>query len=317
MFIDKNISLGEKVILVAQSQNRAVYKMEEPSGEGLMTCYEIFPGVILMYNDFHMERCFSQVKPRTAMLCIDHCREGRLEWEMDSGNCVYQEAGSLQFDTRENHIKKFSCPLRHFHGITVSFFIEEAQSSISAAPGGFTADLYALREKFCPGGTPRTMGAGKTLGPIFEALYEAPEDIRFRLARIKLLELLLYLETIPAESGGEERPFFYKTQVDTIKAIERFMTSHPENRYTQEELAARFKISLTSMKRCFKGVYGSSIYTYMRAWRMNAAAVMLRRTNESVISIASDLGYDNPSKFAGAFREVIGKSPGDFRKLSV
>jgi AraC-like DNA-binding protein len=111
-----------------------------------------------------------------------------------------------------------------------------------------------------------------------------------------------------------EGPCFRKTQVDTIKAIERFMTARPENHYTQEELSARFKISLTSMKRCFKGVYGSSIYTYMRTWRMNAAAVMLRETNESVITIAGELGYDNASKFSSAFQDVMGKTPSEYRK---
>jgi AraC-like DNA-binding protein len=47
---------------------------------------------------------------------------------------------------------------------------------------------------------------------------------------------------------------------------------------------------------------------------MNAAAVMLRQTNESVISIALDLGYDNASKFASAFKDVMGKTPSEYRK---
>jgi AraC-like DNA-binding protein len=50
---------------------------------------------------------------------------------------------------------------------------------------------------------------------------------------------------------------------------------------------------------------------------MNAAAVMLRQKNESVITIAADLGYDNASKFASAFKDVIGRTPSEYRKNMV
>jgi AraC-like DNA-binding protein len=314
----EKISLDSKVKLVVENERCAVYKVEDASGEGLMTCYQVFPGVVLMYNDFHIEGCDSQVTPHTDMFCVDHCREGRIEWEMDNGKCMYQDAGILHFDTREKHKLYFNCPLRHYHGITISFFIDEAQESVSAAlnsfTGGFSVDIRGLREKLCPEGWPRAMAAGSIPGFHFESLYNMGEAIRLNLSRIKILELLLHLDMLPAGDGFMEDTCFRKTQVDTIKKIERFMTACPENRYTLEELSERFKISVSSMKRCFKGVYGSSIYNYMRTWRMNAAAVMLRETAESVITIAGELGYDNASKFSSAFQDVMGKTPSEYRK---
>jgi AraC-like DNA-binding protein len=310
----EKVSLDENVKLIAEDSRRTVYKVEDASGGGLMTCYQVFPGVILMYNDFHIEHCHSQVRPRTGLFCVDHCREGRIEWELDNGSCIYREAGILQFDTRERHGRNFNCPLRHYHGLTINFFVDEAQESLSAALEGFDVDLRALREKLCPGGWPRAMAAGAVPGFHFESLYDMGDPVRVPLSRIRILDLLLCLDILPVGDGIIRRPCFHKTQVDTIKAIERFMTARPENRYTLEELSARFKISVSSMKRCFKGVYGSSIYAYMRAWRMNAAAVMLRQTSENVITIASGLGYDNASKFSSAFKDVIGKAPGEYRK---
>lgn len=314
MYIHEKVSLDESVKLIVENDRCSVYKVEDASGEGLMTCYRVFPGIVLMYNDFHIERSHSQVIPQTDIFCIDHCREGRIEWELDNGNCMYQEAGILQFDTREKDRRNFNFPLRHYHGLTISFFIDEAQESLSATLDDFAIDLCALREKLCPGGWPCAMAADKIPGFNFETLYNIHEPIRAPLSRIKILELLLYLDVLPAGNEFIERPYFHKTQVDTIKAIERFMTAHPENHYTLEELSIRFKISITSMERCFKGVYGSSLYAYMKAWRMNAAAVMLRQKNESVITIAADLGYDNASKFSSAFKDVIGKPPSEYRK---
>jgi AraC-like DNA-binding protein len=227
---------------------------------------------------------------------------------------MYQDAGTLQFDTREKHKQYFNCPLRHYHGMTINFFVDEAQESLSAALDGFTVDLRGLREKLCPGGWPRAMTAGSIPGFNFESLYTMNEHIRLNLSRIKILELLLYLDALPAGDALMERRYFHKAQVDTVKTIERFMTARPEKRYTLKELSEEFKISPSSMKRCFKGVYGSSMYAYMRTWRMNAAAVMLRETNESIIFIAGELGYDNASKFSSAFQDVMGKTPSEYRK---
>lgn len=47
-----------------------------------------------------------------------------------------------------------------------------------------------------------------------------------------------------------------------------------------DELAERFQISLTGMKTCFKEIYGDSMYSYIRRYRMNVAATMLRQDSK-------------------------------------
>ena len=83
--------------------------------------------------------------------------------------------------------------------------------------------------------------------------------------------------------------------------------------YTLDELSRQFGIAQTSMKLCFKAVYGSSIYQYMKSYRMQTARVLLQDTSHSVTEIAAALGYDNPSKFSEAFKKEYGTSPTLFR----
>ena len=45
-----------------------------------MTQYDLFPGVSLMYNDFHMESYDSAFRTTEDLLCIDYCRQGRMEY---------------------------------------------------------------------------------------------------------------------------------------------------------------------------------------------------------------------------------------------
>lgn len=41
---------------------------------------------------------------------------------------------------------------------------------------------------------------------------------------------------------------------------------------------------------------------------------MLRKTDETVMNISATVGYENQSKFAAAFKEVIGVNPTEYRK---
>lgn len=51
--------VGDNVNLVVKNENCKVMQLADETGEGIMTMYKVFDGVYLMYNDFHMERCYS------------------------------------------------------------------------------------------------------------------------------------------------------------------------------------------------------------------------------------------------------------------
>ncbi|MDF3001501.1 MAG: transcriptional regulator, AraC family [Bacillota bacterium] len=313
MSLYESADLGENVTLLCKDSNCTVYKLQDSTGEGMMTAYEIYPGINLLFNDFHIDCCMSYFRPGTEIFCIDHCREGRLEWELEDGSFLYTEAGDLQLNSRDHHQRMFRFPLRHYHGITISFCIEEAAESLAGVLEGFDVDLRALSKKFCAGRRPFIMRAG-AVDHIFSELYCVAEPVRNIFFKIKVLELLLFLRTLEVPENSNERPYFYKSQVEKARAIMELITGEPQRYYTLEELSERFLFPITSMKRCFKGVYGSSIYAYMKAYRMNTAAVMLRRTEESITSIALKLGYDNASKFSAAFKSVIGMTPSEYRR---
>lgn len=318
MLRDEILSFGHNMSTVVEDEERAVYQMKDQTGEGVMICYTVFPGASLIYNDFHLQNCDSQFKTSTDMFCIDHCREGRIEQDMGNGAYTYLEAGDLKIDNRRRHDAHFEFPLSHYHGITIALFMEQAVKTLSAELNGFSIDLYALQKKYLLGKDLYMVRGQGAIEHIFSELYTVPDRIRKPYFRIKVLELLLFLEALELPADRGERPYFYKTQVEKIKAIQALMTADIQKHYTLEELSGRFDVPLTSMKTCFKGVYGTSIFAYMRTYRMNRAAALLRTSRQdSVAEIAGHVGYDSPSKFAVAFKEVMGKSPLEYRKSFV
>ena len=96
-----------------------------------------------------------------------------------------------------------------------------------------------------------------------------------------------------------------------------FMMNEPEHHFTIEELSQKFDISTSALKQCFKGVYGTAIYTYMRNYRMDMAASLLSQTDEPITVIAVKVGYTNTSKFSEAFKKIKGKTPLEYRKIKI
>lgn len=305
----------ENVRLLAQSDGCAVYQLKNNSGDGTMTMYEIFHGIVLMYNDFHMDSYVSDFYTSKDMFCIDHCREGRLEYDADKDYFSYVESGDVKIDRRVNHSGHYSFPLTHYHGITIGFMLPNAEQSLKEESKSFPVDLYALQKKYCSGKHPVAFHGELLIDKIFRELYSVPEKIKLPLFRIKVMELLLYLDAFEIPINQMERPYYYKTQVEKIKAIQKLMTSNLERHYTIDELANMFDTSPTPLKTCFKSVFGNPINTYMRIYRMNRAAVYLHHDKgASITEISGRVGYDSSSKFASAFNDVMGQTPLNYRK---
>ncbi len=94
-----------------------------------------------------------------------------------------------------------------------------------------------------------------------------------------------------------------------------YVTRHMDRHVGLEELCAELGFSGTYIKSCFRMVYGEPIATYVRRYKMREACRQLRRTGRGILEIAGMVGYENGSKFAAAFRSVVGVTPGEYRRM--
>lgn len=299
---------------VQKEDGSFLFRFRNETGEGTITAYEVFPGVTLAYNDFHMSYYYSEFVPDRDVFCIDHCREGRLEYSSGNNTYSYVEAGDLKLDRRLTHVKRFEMPLSHYHGAMVAIDLRIARKSLPETMKDFPVDVGRLCEKFCAGIYPNVIHEPASIEHIFGELYGVPEKIKKAYFKTKIMELLLYLDALELPDLPEEKPYFYKAQVEKTKAVKRFLEEHMQESYTQEWLAGQFDISITALKKCFKSVYGIPIGSWMLQYRMNYAAELLNsRSSISIAQLAGEVGYESQSKFAMAFRKVMGMSPTEYR----
>ncbi|MGN1019654.1 MAG: helix-turn-helix domain-containing protein [Aristaeellaceae bacterium] len=314
--IDRGIA-GSNVDLVLADGDCKVMKLSDETGEGVMTMYRVFDGVYLMFNDFHMAQCCSRFRSRGSLLAVDHCREGCMEMDVDGGLCCCLNRGEVRIDTRIHHSGQVRFPLRHYHGVTIGFQTGLAEASIREKMPAFAVDIQAMLRKFCGAGKASVLPADASIDNVFMQLYHLPKRSQMDYFKLKVMELLVYLEGVELADDGRARPYFCRTQVEKIHALHDLITSDLRANHTQEELAAQFGLGLTAMKQCFKSIYGKPIHQYLKAYRMSRAAVILLTEREKpVTEVAVQCGYDNPGKFGQVFRAQFGMAPLEYRKCN-
>lgn len=305
---------SEGTVLLAHSDGCSVWQFRNETGDGTMTAYDVFPGVILSFNDFHMERYHSSYVPDRRILAIDHCREGRMEYSAGDGRIGCTSAGDMKLDLRRQHTGEFIFPSCHYHGLTVAFDLDIIGQSLSEEVKDFPVAPEEIITRFSLGAYPRVLHGMKEADHIFGELYRVPEKTRIPYFKVKILELLLYLNAMTVPEDENEQPYFYRTQAEKVRAIRQFLIAHISENYTQEELSRRFDIPMTAMKTCFRSVYGEAIGAWLTGYRMNHAAELLRESDLSIAEIGSRVGYDNAGKFTVAFKKTMKLTPSEYRR---
>jgi AraC family transcriptional regulator len=97
------------------------------------------------------------------------------------------------------------------------------------------------------------------------------------------------------------------------RAIER-LRSDSDADVSLSALACDAGLSRFHFCRSFKESTGLSPHAWLRQHRLEQAMNMLRESDESVVSIAAELGYSTQTAFAAAFKKLTGETPSDWRR---
>jgi len=99
-----------------------------------------------------------------------------------------------------------------------------------------------------------------------------------------------------------------------LRRITDWMAAHLAEEFSLGRLAQQADMSEFHFNRLFKRATGVPPSQYLIKLRIDASRRLLRETPKSVITIANEVGYSNPSHFAQLFRKETGLSPSDYRR---
>jgi AraC family transcriptional regulator, exoenzyme S synthesis regulatory protein ExsA len=131
------------------------------------------------------------------------------------------------------------------------------------------------------------------------------------MQRVKLEELLLYLSEHYPSKIQQLRNSNYEANEDLL--IRQAVTANIYNTVTVEELAFLCHMSLSTFKRRFGKIYGTTPNKWLLEKRMQKAAQMLKQGEHKVSDIYFELGYENLSSFIQSFKQIHGITPKQYQ----
>lgn len=94
-----------------------------------------------------------------------------------------------------------------------------------------------------------------------------------------------------------------------LQRVRAYIDDHFREPLTLDHLASVSGLSRTYLCRAFRAYAGKPLFTYLQERRIQAAMLALRQSNEKVLRIATDCGFNDLSHFNRCFRRICGRTP--------
>ncbi|MFC2112849.1 AraC family transcriptional regulator [Bacteroidota bacterium] len=107
----------------------------------------------------------------------------------------------------------------------------------------------------------------------------------------------------------------FETTNDRISEIHKFLMNNYHNKIHLEEIAEIAHMAPASVCRFFKSFTGLTIFEYLNKIKIEYSCQLLLSTNQKIIDISYDCGFNNLSHFNKQFKKFNGLTPTEFRDL--
>lgn len=295
-----------------------VYRFSNETGTGEMRCYDLLEGIQLTYNNLNMETSYQNISPKPGILQIDHCLEGCYEFKLKNNERAFIGKGDLSvLEIGKVPFVDSRIPTKKYVGLSLFIDMETAQRSVSKYFPYGNIDLFEMRDKVCKDGAALIIRSRHDIDHIINELYEVDERIRRPYSIIKTIELLLFLSLIETQDT-HKIPSFSEPIYEATQECYKALMESPFERYSISELARKYAVSESSLKRCFAYITGNSIGSFIKSSCLEAAAeLLIHKRHMSIGEIADLAGYLNQGKFSAAFKKHFGETPQQYRNKSV
>ncbi len=140
---------------------------------------------------------------------------------------------------------------------------------------------------------------------------EGPQKITHFIGLLDSLSCSTEYEYLASEYFS---PGLNSHQAERINRVCEFIHSHFKETITQVETAAKINMSPPAFSRFFHRITGKTFTEFLNEVRIGYACHRLTHSEESVVQICYDSGYQNLSNFNRRFRELRQMTPSAYRK---
>nr|QGT51167.1 hypothetical protein Firmicute1046_2430 [uncultured Firmicutes bacterium] len=285
------------------------------NGKGKIKIFTVLPGIEIAFNQIYADKICCQHNENNSVLEINHCRIGRIGWDMKEGTSVYLGSGDISLHTLDCCAKsEMYFPLGYCEGVTISVDLNVLDKNKTDILEEANIDCLQIYKTLCPDGKPIAIPSNNKIDNVFSAVYDVELNVCLPYYKLKVQEILVFLSLI-SNSQMHEVNQYYSQQTELIREIHNLLIQNLDKRFTIEELSKKYLINTSSLKSTFKAVYGLPISAYVKEYRIKKAMELLQNTTDSISEIANVVGYKTQSKFTQAFKDTTNILPTEYRKL--
>ncbi|ANV89021.1 helix-turn-helix transcriptional regulator [Picosynechococcus sp. PCC 7117] len=130
----------------------------------------------------------------------------------------------------------------------------------------------------------------------------------------KVLELfVLQLEQFTTKSTANCPPL-PRADIDRIHHAKEILINNFDNPPSLLDLARQVGLNDHKLKRGFRHCFGTTVFGYLRAYRMEQAKQLIAESHLTLAGVAQSIGYNSPSRFCDAFKRQFGMTPRTYQK---
>lgn len=139
------------------------------------------------------------------------------------------------------------------------------------------------------------------------------EHVLAKLAEILFGEALRrHAASLPADGRG----LFAALKDSHVGKTLALMHGQPHHPWTVEEFAQRVALSRSALSKRFAQLVGETPMQYLTRWRLALAARELRSSDQAIVRIADEAGYESEAAFNRAFKREFGLPPAAWRRAA-
>lgn len=314
--IDKEFFISKLTEKKETYKDKTIYNILPQYGNGKIVLYKIIHGMYLSFNEFK----FKEVIKREAdnrfsdfVIEIDYCLDGdcivkSLDGTIQNvikGKSISYGGINNSSNTDLNGIK--------YKSINILCYLSEITNSIEQIYGVSKDRIQEYYEKLFK----KKNNSITIQSKIISILDEITEYIKYDyvdLIKVKAIELFLLEINRFKQHQNEEKKYYTRVQVNKVNKIKNIIENNYYKNFTIKDLAKMQNINTTDLKRCFKNMFGYSVYSYKKRYRMRKARELLLETDYKIYEIVQKIGYSDAGQFAKSFKCVQGVTPTQYRR---
>ena len=131
----------------------------------------------------------------------------------------------------------------------------------------------------------------------------------------RLIEIL-FVQLLRAHTSGKKQTDGYLAALSDphIGLALNLIHTEKNEKWTVETLSSAAAMSRSTFTQKFSEMVGCTPKAYLTDTRLMKARTKLQKTNQSMLSIAEEAGYQSESAFGKAFKKHFNKTPGELRR---